>query len=171
MIDNEGFRPNVGIVLVNATGQVLWAKRVGQNAWQFPQGGINEGESTKKALYRELYEEVGLTKDDVAIIGRTKGWLKYKLPANYVRKNKSPVCIGQKQVWYLLCIRTSDEAIRFDTSSKPEFDAWEWVDFWYPLNQVIRFKRDVYRRALRQLEPKLKAYLANKRKSEKHIEG
>ena len=164
MIDNDGFRPNVGIILTNDEGKVLWTKRVGQNAWQFPQGGIHRGESTKKALYRELYEEVGLKKDDVAIIGRTKGWLRYKLPQNFVRKNQTPLCIGQKQVWYILRVRVSDDAINFTTSDKPEFDAWEWVDYWYPLNQVIKFKRDVYRRALKQLEPKLQAYLAQRRK-------
>lgn len=164
MIDNDGFRPNVGIILANQEGKVLWAKRIGQDAWQFPQGGINEGESTKRALFRELEEETGLTKDDVAIIARTKGWLRYKLPDNLVRRNKAPLCIGQKQVWYLLMMRAEDSAVRFDGVAKPEFDSWKWVDYWYPLNQVIPFKRGVYRRALKQLEPRLKDYLARKKK-------
>ena len=60
MIDEHGYRPNVGIIICNAMGQVLWARRIGQNAWQFPQGGIKRGESPEKALYRELQEEVGL---------------------------------------------------------------------------------------------------------------
>ena len=95
MIDSEGFRPNVGIILANDAGQVLWAKRIGHNAWQFPQGGIQHGETPEQALYRELREEVGLLPEHVQIIAQTKGWLRYRLPHRYIRTDSDPVCIGQ----------------------------------------------------------------------------
>ena len=152
VIDSDGFRPNIGIVLANDRGQVLWARRVGgQNAWQFPQGGINDGESPKQALYRELQEEVGLEQDAVEVLGSTRGWLRYRLPRRFIRKGQNPVCIGQKQKWFLLRMTAEDSAVRLDLNGKPEFDHWQWVSYWYPLNQVISFKREVYRRAMKEL--------------------
>lgn len=152
MIDPEGFRPNVGIVLCNDAGQVLWARRVGgRDAWQFPQGGINRGESPEDALYRELDEEVGLSRDAVEILGSTRGWLRYRLPQRYQRRGQQPLCIGQKQRWFLLRLLCDDAAVRLDAHDHPEFDHWRWVSYWYPVNQVVFFKRDVYRRALAEL--------------------
>lgn len=152
MIDNEGFRPNVGIILANSHGQILWARRVGgHDAWQFPQGGINKNESAEAALYRELHEEVGLTEDDVEILACTRGWLRYRLPRQLIRQNSRPVCIGQKQKWFLLRHLSEDGRICLDRCGKAEFDAWRWVSYWYPLNKVVSFKRDVYRRALKEL--------------------
>ena len=152
MIDKDGFRPNVGIVLANDHGQVLWARRVGgRDASQFPQGGINRGESAEDALYRELEEEVGLSQDAVEVLGVTRGWLRYKLPRRFIRKGQKPVCIGQKQKWFLLRMLEDDAAVRLDLNAKPEFDHWQWVSYWYPLNQVIAFKREVYRRAMKEL--------------------
>ncbi len=84
MIDEEGFRLNVGIILVNKDGKLFWAKRVGMNAWQFPQGGIQNEESTEQALFRELTEEIGLSPTDVEILGCTEDWLKYRLPKRFV---------------------------------------------------------------------------------------
>ncbi len=158
MVDADGFRPNVGIVLANGqgTGQVLWARRVGgHDAWQFPQGGINDGETPEEALYRELYEEVGLEADHVKILARTKGWLRYRLPRRLRRHNSTPGFVGQKQKWFLLEMQAEDAAVRMDCAHKPEFDHWQWVTFWYPLTQVVDFKRDVYRRALAELAPHL----------------
>src|SRR5690606_15101261 len=80
VIDSDGFRPNVGIILTNGLGQVLWARRIGQEAWQFPQGGIQRNESPEQALFRELHEEVGLMPEDVEILACTRGWLRYRLP-------------------------------------------------------------------------------------------
>lgn len=151
MIDNEGFRPNVGIILADGRGKLLWAKRAGQDAWQFPQGGIDVGEKPADAMYRELYEEVGLESGDVEVLGQTRGWLRYHLPKRYIRGNNFPVCIGQKQKWYLLRLSGDQSAIRFDRGSKPEFDSWQWVNYWYPISQVIEFKREVYRKALKEL--------------------
>jgi len=152
VIDSDGFRANVGIVLANDRGQVLWARRVGgRDAWQFPQGGINADESPEQALYRELHEEVGLSPEAVQILGTTRGWLRYRLPRRFIRKGQNPVCIGQKQKWFLLRLLADDGAVQLDLNDKPEFDHWRWVSYWYPLNQVISFKREVYRRAMKEL--------------------
>lgn len=159
MIDAEGFRPNVGIVICNRLGQLLWAKRIGQSAWQFPQGGIKEEESLEQALYRELDEEVGLSEHDVRILHRTDDWLHYRLPKNFIRFKQDPLCIGQKQKWFLLSLESEEQQIQLDKSGDPEFDDWRWVNYWYPLEQVIEFKRDVYRRALEELEDPLNKYL------------
>ena len=173
MIDADGYRPNIGIVVANALGQVLWARRVGgHDAWQFPQGGMQEGEKPEHALFRELEEEIGLREEQVKILGCTDGWLRYQLPAHMrrgqprgqprgqhkgqPRGRRGPVTFkGQKQKWFLLEMLARDEDVRFDKCSKPEFDDFQWVSYWYPVNQVIDFKRDVYRRALKQLAPRL----------------
>jgi putative (di)nucleoside polyphosphate hydrolase len=156
MIDHQGFRPNVGIVITNDQGRLLWARRVGgRDSWQFPQGGIHEGESAEEALYRELHEEVGLEADAVDIIAATRGWLRYRLPKRYLRQGQTPLCVGQKQKWYLLRMKAPDDAVNLTLNEKPEFDHWRWVSYWYPLNQVIYFKREVYRRALVELAPTL----------------
>ena len=150
MIDSEGFRPNVGIIIANNRRQVLWAKRIRQDAWQFPQGGIQLGESAEQALFRELNEEVGLSSGDVQILACTKGWLRYRLPRRLRRFGRSNF-VGQKQKWFLLRMLAADDAVTFDTTDDPEFDHWSWVSYWYPLGQVVDFKREVYRRALREL--------------------
>lgn len=156
MVDADGYRPNVGIVVSNAAGQVLWARRVGgHDAWQFPQGGIQEGERPEEALYRELHEEVGLGESDVKVLGRTRGWLRYRLPRRLRRHNSEPGFKGQKQTWYLLRLLSADDSVHMDKTPKPEFDGWQWVSYWYPVGQVVPFKRDVYRRALKELVPYL----------------
>lgn len=155
MIDSDGFRPNVGIILTNQSGQVLWARRIGQDAWQFPQGGIRPQETPLDALYRELREEVGLNPQDVDVIACTRGWLKYRLPKRMIRHNALPICIGQKQKWFLLRMLCPDEQVVLTESEDPEFDGWEWVSYWYPLAKVVSFKRDVYRQALAELAPRI----------------
>lgn len=154
IIDSSGYRLNIGIILANAAGKLFWAKRVGRDAWQFPQGGMHQGESPEVTLYRELREEIGLRSEDVSILARTRHWLRYQIPKRLIR-NTRPICIGQKQIWYLLRLEGGDELIHLDHTSKPEFDHWEWVNYWYPLREVVLFKRDVYRRALRELAPYL----------------
>ncbi len=155
MIDADGFRPNVGIILANPRGQVLWARRAGHEAWQFPQGGINDNESPEEAMFRELWEEVGLEIPDVRILACTRGWLRYRLPRRFVRNDSRPLCIGQKQRWFLLELKSGDERVDLTRSTPPEFDGWRWVSYWYPLDQVVNFKREVYRRALLELAPRL----------------
>jgi putative (di)nucleoside polyphosphate hydrolase len=155
MIDSDGFRPNIGIIVSNDHGQVLWARRVGQNSWQFPQGGIKAHENPEQALYRELCEELGLGPEHVEVMGSTRGWLRYTLPKRYIRKHCSPTCIGQKQVWFLLRLVGLESAVKLDACRRPEFDSWKWVNYWHPSREVIFFKREVYRRALKELAPKL----------------
>ncbi|MFT7286575.1 MAG: putative (di)nucleoside polyphosphate hydrolase [Halieaceae bacterium] len=158
MIDAQGFRPNVGIVITNDQGRLLWARRIGgRDAWQFPQGGIADGEQPEEALYRELEEEVGLRRASVELLASTRGWLRYRLPRRFQRKGQQPLCIGQKQKWFLLRMLDADEAVTLVGHDKPEFDHWEWVSYWYPLSQVVYFKREVYRRALKELAAPLAA--------------
>ena len=156
LVDADGFRPNVGIVVANDRAQVLWARRVGgRDAWQFPQGGIGPSETLEEALYRELYEEVGLERDAVELVARTRGWLKYRLPEGLRRRDSSPSFIGQKQKWFLLRMVGDDREVRVSVSHRPEFDAWRWVSYWYPVGRVVAFKQQVYRRALTELAPHL----------------
>lgn len=151
MIDENGLRANVGIVIINDENKVLWAKRTqADNAWQFPQGGIQQNESPQEAMYRELDEELGLAADSVEIIACTDRWLTYYLPKRYRRYHETPMCIGQKQKWFLLRFLGSDRDVSLDKYDKPEFDDWCWQDFWYPIRHVVAFKQDVYRKALRE---------------------
>jgi putative (di)nucleoside polyphosphate hydrolase len=154
LIDADGYRPNVGMIVANPQGQVLWARRVGQQAWQFPQGGIQDRESPEEALFRELNEEIGLLPEHVQIVGCTRGWLRYKLPRRLLRQ-KSSHFVGQKQKWFLLKMLADDQDVSFAHSDTPEFDFWQWVTYWYPLSQVVQFKKDVYRRAMKELVPHL----------------
>jgi NTP pyrophosphohydrolases including oxidative damage repair enzymes len=155
MIDSDGYRANVGIILTNDQCCLLWARRVGRDAWQFPQGGIRKDETPEQALYRELREEIGLRPEQVGIIGSTRGWLRYRLPEPLIRRHHTPVCIGQKQIWYMLRLLGSDRDVRLDSSDRPEFDCWRWVNYWHPLAEVVPFKRSVYRHALLELAPLL----------------
>ncbi|MDX1901168.1 MAG: RNA pyrophosphohydrolase [Gammaproteobacteria bacterium] len=150
MIDEEGFRHGVGIILVNDQRQLFLAKRIGKAAWQFPQGGMHENESPEDAMFRELREEIGLMKDDVRILACTRGWLRYRLPSRLVRKHTTPVCIGQKQKWFLLRLINNDERINLGATDDPEFDSWAWVSYWYPLTRVVSFKRRVYGLAMKE---------------------
>jgi putative (di)nucleoside polyphosphate hydrolase len=155
VIDGDGYRPNVGIIVANNHGQVLWARRYGHEAWQFPQGGIIDGESPEQAMYRELREEIGLEPQDVELLAQTKGWLRYRLPKRFIRNDKPPLCIGQKQRWFLLKLIGDETCIKLDIQKPAEFDRWQWVSYWYPLDQVVSFKREVYRKALKELQPRL----------------
>jgi len=155
VIDSDGYRPNVGIILSNPEGKVFWARRCGQDAWQFPQGGIRDSESPVEAMYRELFEETGLRPQHVEMVGKTRNWLKYRLPKRMIRKNTDPVCIGQKQIWFVLRLTGSDQDFNLSIMDKPEFDHWTWVDYWHPMREVVFFKRNVYQKALAELEPLL----------------
>ena len=151
MIDSKGYRSNVGIILCNARGHVFWAKRARVNSWQFPQGGIENHENPEQAMYRELCEETGLKPEHVQILGRTRYWLKYRLPEKYIRRKSHPLCIGQKQVWYLLKLVGQEADVILDLHKKPEFDDWQWIEYWEPLKSVVYFKRKVYRKAMMEL--------------------
>jgi len=150
-IDTDGFRANVGIILSNDDGKLLLAGRIGNKGWQFPQGGMLAGELPEEAMYRELYEEVGLTAADVDILGETDDWLRYRLPNRLIRRDRIPLCVGQKQRWFLLRLTCADERVNLEQSATPEFDRWRWVEFWRPVKEVIYFKRRVYAQALHEL--------------------
>ena len=152
-IDEQGFRANVGIILTDGRGQVLIAGRKGRGGWQFPQGGVHPDEPIEAAMFRELHEEVGLTPPDVALMGATEGWLRYRLPDRYIRREHTPLCIGQKQRWFLLELKCDTGRLRFDCTAEPEFDRCRWVDYWRPVKEVVYFKRPVYVRALQELGP------------------
>lgn len=154
VIDDDGFRANVGIILSNCDGKVFWGKRIGQTSWQFPQGGIDEGETPLQAMFRELEEETGLLEKHVKVIGSTEGWLRYRLPPKMVRKcHDGRVCIGQKQQWFLLRLTCEDSSVNLAANDVPEFDDWRWVNYWLPAKEVVYFKRRVYERALQELAP------------------
>jgi len=91
----------------------------------------------------------------VEIVGCTRHWLRYRLPKRLVRHDRRPVCIGQKQRWFMLRLLAEDCCVKLDQSDAPEFDAWRWVDYWEPLREIVFFKRKVYELALRELEPLL----------------
>ena len=151
-IDEDGYRANVGIVLMRDDGRVFLGGRTGGRGWQFPQGGIRPDEPFESALYRELEEEIGLAASDVDLLGETRGWMRFKLPRQYVRRNGLPRCIGQKQRWALLRFHGDEARLRFDsTDEPPEFDRFRWADYWDPVREVIFFKRTVYQRALHEL--------------------
>jgi putative (di)nucleoside polyphosphate hydrolase len=151
MLDREGFRPNVGIILCNAKNEVFWGKRIREHSWQFPQGGIKRGETPEQAMYRELHEEIGLLPEHVLILGRTKGWLRYEVPTHWIKREWRGSYRGQKQIWFLLRLIGKDSDVSLRASSHPEFDAWRWHDYWVPLESVIEFKREVYAQALNEL--------------------
>jgi putative (di)nucleoside polyphosphate hydrolase len=146
MLDNDGYRLNVGLVIVNGQKEIFWAKRVGKKIWQFPQGGLLPEETAEEAMFRELREETGLLYDDVKILTASRYWHRYRYPQPFHRK----VCVGQKQKWFLLEFKGDEERIDFDTTSKPEFDSWKWVHYWYPLDHIIYFKYPVYKKVLHE---------------------
>jgi len=151
MLDREGFRPNVGIILLNHHNEVWWGKRIREHSWQFPQGGIKYGETPEQAMYRELQEEIGLLPQHVKILGRTRDWLRYEVPDHFIKREVRGHYRGQKQIWYLLRLIGRDSDVNVRLTDHPEFDAWRWHDYWVPLDTVIEFKRDVYRQALQEL--------------------
>lgn len=150
MIDEQGFRHGVGIILVNAKRQVFIAKRIGKSAWQFPQGGLKADETPEEAMFRELKEEIGLCPDDVRVLSSTRRWLRYRLPKRLIRHYSKPLCVGQKQKWFLLQLVNKEAKFDLSATDSPEFDSWAWVSYWYPLTQVVAFKRRVYNMAMKE---------------------
>ncbi len=158
MLDRDGFRPNVGIILLNQRNQVFWGKRIRTHSWQFPQGGIDRGETPEQAMFRELHEEVGLYPDHVRIVARTRDWLRYEVPDRFIRRDARGHYRGQKQIWFLLHLVGHDWDLNLRATSHPEFDAWRWNDYWVPLEAVVEFKRGVYENALTELSRFLPRY-------------
>lgn len=150
MIDQNGYRLNVGIILLNDKNQAFWGRRKGEDSWQFPQGGIYDNEDADDAMFRELNEEVGLMRHHVELIAKTNDWLYYDVPTSYSKIRRSNYR-GQKQIWYLLRFLGSNNDINVKYHKEQEFDAWRWIEYWEPIDLVIPFKQDVYKKALTEL--------------------
>lgn len=144
-----GYRLNVGMVLVNPTNEVFWAKRAGARSWQFPQGGVLEGETLEETMYRELQEEVGLKANQVSIIAKSGRWHQYDIPPAFQRPDRTP-CLGQRQRWFLLRFDQDDSLINLNVSPKPELSHWRWVDFWTPAKECVAFKSEIYTHVLKE---------------------
>lgn len=162
---NDGYRPNVGIVICNQSGQVFWARRINRDGWQFPQGGVSRNETLVDAMYRELQEETGLLRKQVKVVTHTKNWLHYDLPQRFLRHQRrklksTPGFKGQKQVWFLLELLEDDSVVNLRSGlDTPEFDSWRWVEAKFALDNIVDFKRPVYKKALSELTPFLPSNL------------
>jgi putative (di)nucleoside polyphosphate hydrolase len=152
--ENLPYRPCAGIMLLNHDNKVFVGRRIDQTmeAWQMPQGGIDEGEEVKTAALRELEEEIGTSK--VEIIARTPGWLRYDLPDELIGKVWEGKYRGQKQKWYLMRFLGEDTEINLDTHH-PEFSAWKWVDIEEVPKMIVPFKRELYFAVLKEFEEHL----------------
>lgn len=161
VFDDDGYRPNVGIIITNQDSKVFWARRISGDGWQFPQGGIDEGETVLDAMYRELEEETGFLATDVKLIARTESWLRYDLPDRFLNGSRMPESSlkarfkGQKQVWFLLRLMNEGIEPNFELNDSPEFDDWCWINYWKAADRVVDFKRDVYKKALKELAEKI----------------
>ena len=147
-MDKKNYRKGVGIVVVNSTGQFFLGKRIGAEAWQFPQGGIDGDESPEEALYRELHEETGLIKEKVEVLGRSKRWLVYHIPHVFQRSNKKFEGVMQK--WFILKLVGDNSDIDLNKTGDAEFDAWKWADKNTAIKSVIKFKKAVYESILKE---------------------
>ncbi len=146
------YRPNVCIVITNPKKtHVLMFHRVGAEkfGWQFPQGGVDKGESENKAFYRELKEEIGT--NDVELLQVSKNRVKYKFPKwllkQWKQEGRKRKFKGQIQRWYLVTLNQGVESIAFN-EDPPEFEAFEWVPVAKSVKRIIPFKRKAYKRGL-----------------------
>ena len=157
LIFDDGYRANVGIVICNPSGKVFFGKRRYQSGWQFPQGGIKEGESPKIAMWRELLEETGLKKEDTKLIKTSNNWYQYDLPKKNIRKSGKGIrVIGQRQKWFLLKVPDVSDLISLDHSPEQEFDSWKWIEPTSSIDRVIEFKKQVYKNVIDEFIPFIK---------------
>ena len=158
LIFDDGYRANVGIVILNQKQQVFFAKRRYQSGWQFPQGGIQLGESPKQAMFRELLEETGLDKESVEVIYVSDYWYDYRIPKKSIRKTTNgATVIGQRQKWFLLKLKDLSTNISLDSSPEQEFDSWKWIAPGLSIKQVIGFKQEVYKKVISEFIPFIEA--------------
>ena len=145
-----GYRLNVAMIVLNKDNKVLFCKRRNTENWQFPQGGVDENENIESAMFRELNEEVGLEKDNVEIKAVSQNLIYYDIPKNIRSRVLGGKFRGQAQKYFLLKLISGDVDLNIENT--PEFDKHIWVPFWYPLNQVVDFKKEAYRSALIELK-------------------
>ncbi|MFW8594175.1 RNA pyrophosphohydrolase [Cribrihabitans neustonicus] len=145
------YRPNVGVMLINADGGVFAGQRKDRfkDAWQMPQGGIDRGEDPRAAALRELEEETGVRPDLVEIIAETEGWLPYDLPAEVVPHFWGGKYRGQEQKWYLMRFLGKDSDIDLE-AHHAEFSAWCWMPAGSLVEKIVPFKREIYLRVLEE---------------------
>lgn len=143
------YRQNVGVMLINPSKDIWVGRRIDNNtdAWQMPQGGIDEGEDPQAAALRELEEETGVTANLVTQIAQTEGWLRYELPHDLIPKLWHGKYRGQEQKWFLFEFHGTDSDVNIDTDH-PEFNAWKWIPQDRLVPSIVPFKRDVYRAVL-----------------------
>ena len=153
MNEESNYRLNVGLIIVNTYGKVLICKRKNSNQWQFPQGGIDKGESPIEAAKREIFEEVGIKPSKIKVLGKIKDWVKYEIPKELAKKSfKKKGIVGQKQKWFIFKIK-SEACITFVNDPDNEFDDFAWVSYWRPIALIVSFKKEVYRNVLAELLP------------------
>ena len=144
-IENLPYRANVGVMVLNKSGDVFVAQRLEHyaNAWQMPQGGIDPGEAPAEAALRELEEETGINSSKVVILAETQNWIPYELPPDLIPKLWNGKYRGQKQKWFLMRFLGEDTDIDIETE-EPEFSSWKWIAPSALPDAIVPFKRDVY---------------------------
>ena len=150
----KGYRPNVGMMIINSDKKVLMCTRIHSEGQpyrlQMPQGGIDKGERPSDAVYREMHEEIGLTHDDVRFIACTRQWFKYDLPES-VRRKKA--IRGQRQKWFLFLLVAPETKINLKADKFQEFVDYQWVDLDKVQTSVITFKQPVYEQVVSEFRP------------------
>lgn len=147
-----GYRPCVGLLLLNANGEVFVGRRLDtQDAWQMPQGGIDPGEEPRTAVLREMQEEIGTGKAE--IIAESDLWRHYELPASLARRVWGGRYRGQAQKWFALRFTGEDADIDLTATPHMEFDAWQWVALDRLVDLIVPFKRDVYLEVVGEFAP------------------